>query len=146
MLVCFASQITFAQQVVRVSNVDALNPAEVSIAINPKNPDNIVAASFQTGVPPRPRASSYNYVSIDGGETWKTFPVENPKGLTQGDDTVYFGIDGSAYHAHLSFVGIRVATPRRAESGILVEVSRDGGLTWNEICSGDQSHKLCHPV
>jgi hypothetical protein len=86
---------------VRVSETDAINPAEVSIAINPKNPDNIVASSFQTGRPPRPRAGSYNYVSTDGGKTWKSIPVEDPKGLTQGDDTVYFGGDGSAYHAHL---------------------------------------------
>lgn len=127
-----SSHLCFAQHVVRVSDADAINPAEVSIAINPKNPDNIIAASFQTGRPPRPRASSFNYVSMDGGKTWKTIPVSNPKALTQGDDTVYFSGDGTAYHAHLSFVGIRVAKPARAESGILVEASRDGGLTWNE--------------
>src|SRR5258706_5539104 len=79
-----------------------------------------------------PRASSYNYVSMDGGKTWKTIPVANPRNLTQGDDTVYFGSDGTAYHAHLSFVGIRVAKPSRAESGILSEASKDGGLTWDE--------------
>jgi len=123
---------SLAQKVIRVSDPDAINPAEVSIAINPKNPENIVAASFQTGRPPRPRAGSYNYVSMDGGKTWKTIPVENPKVLTQGDDAVYFSNDGTAYHTHLSFVGIRVARPPRAESGILVESSKDGGLTWNE--------------
>src|SRR6266550_5274050 len=119
--------VAFAQQVVRVSDANAIDPAEVSIAINPRNPNNIVAASFQSGRPPRPRAGSYNYVSMDGGKTWKTIPVNDPKGLTQGDDTVYFGSDGTAYHAHLSFVGIRVSKPKRAESGILVEASRDGG-------------------
>src|SRR5258705_5266478 len=127
----FCLDVAFAQQVVRVSDAEAINPAEVSIAINPKNPDNIVAASFQTGRPPRPRASSYNYVSMDGGKTWKTIPVADPKNLTQGDDTVYFGNDGTAYHAHLSFVGIRVAKPSRAENGILIEASKDGGLTWD---------------
>src|SRR5882762_2699265 len=121
-----------AQKVVRVSDPAAIDPAEVAIAINPKNPENIVASSFQTGRPPRPRAGSYNYVSMDGGKTWKSIPVENPKGLTQGDDAVYFSNDGTAYHTHLSFVGIRVARPPRAESGILVESSKDGGLTWNE--------------
>src|SRR6266480_1849036 len=131
-LACFTSLTTLAQQVVRVTDADAVNPAEVSIAINPKNLDNIVAASFQTGRPPRPRSASYNYVSMDGGKTWKSIPVEDPKSLTQGDDALYFGNDGAAYHAHLSFVGIRVARPQRAESGILVEASRDGGLTWNE--------------
>ena len=123
---------TFAQRVVRVSDPEAINPAEVTIAINPKNPDNIVGASFQTGLPPRPRPGSYNYVSMDGGKTWKTVPVENPKGLTQGDDAVYFGSDGTVYHIHLSFAGIRVARPARAESGMLIESSKDGGLIWNE--------------
>ncbi len=126
------SSATFAQQIVRVSDVGAINPAEVSIAINPQNPDNIVAASFQTGRPPRPRAGSYNYSSMDGGKTWRTIPVADPRGLTQGDDTVYFGSDGTAYHAHLSFVGIRVAKPMRAETGILIEASKDSGLSWNE--------------
>jgi len=66
---CLASPIAFAQQVVRINEPDAINPAEVSIAINPKNPANIVAASFQTGRPPRPRTGSVNYVSMDAGKT-----------------------------------------------------------------------------
>ena len=131
-LALLISHMTFAQRVVRVSSADAINPAEVSIAINPKDPANIVAASFQSGRPPKPPAASYNYVSMDGGQTWKTVPVEDPKGLTQGDDAVYFGADGTVYHSHLSFVGIRVARPPSAESGILVETSKDGGLIWGE--------------
>src|SRR2546425_12750396 len=131
-LILLSSQAALAQRVVRVSDLDAINPAEVTIAINPTNPDNIVAASFQAGRPPRPRYASYNYVSMDGGKTWKTFPVEDLKGLTQGDDAVYFSSDGTAYHAHLSFIGIRVAKPPRAENGMLIESSSDGGLTWSE--------------
>src|SRR5437764_11484223 len=131
-LISLSSQVAFAQRVVRVSDPDAINPAEVTIAINPRNPDNIVAASFQAGRPPRPRYASYNYFSMDGGKTWKTVPVEDPKGLTQGDDAVYFSSDGTAYHIHLSFVGIRVARPPRAENGMLIESSKDGGLTWTE--------------
>src|SRR6266446_8557265 len=130
-LISLLSQVAFAQKVIRVSDPDAINPAEVTIAINPRNLDNIVAASFQAGRPPRPRYASYNYVSWDGGKTWKTIPVADPKGLTQGDDAVYFSSDGSVYHAHLSFVGIRVARPPRAENGILVETSKDSGLNWD---------------
>src|SRR2546421_1615730 len=129
---CVSAPLTFAQKVVRVSDADAINPAEVSIAINPKNPDNVVAASFAVGRPPRARYGSYNYASMDGGHTWKTIPVADPTGLTQGDDVVYFGNNGTAYHIHLSFVGIRVANPPRAESGMLIESSADGGLTWAE--------------
>ncbi|MFN2576407.1 MAG: sialidase family protein [Pyrinomonadaceae bacterium] len=129
---CALAPSIVAQKVFRVTEPDAINPAEVTIAINPKNPENVVAASFAMGRPPRPRYGSYNYASMDGGHTWKTIPVADPKGLTQGDDTVYFRNDGTVYHVHLSFIGIRVAHPPRAESGMLMESSADGGLTWGE--------------
>jgi hypothetical protein len=87
---CVSSAVIFAQKVVRVTGPDAVNPAEVTIAINPKNPDNVVASSLAAR-PSRPPYGSYNYASMDGGLTWKTTPVANPKGLTQGDDVVYFG-------------------------------------------------------
>src|SRR5215210_4872018 len=103
-----------AQQVVRITEPTAINPAEVSIAINPNNPDNMIAASFQTGRPPKPRAGSYHYVTVDGGKTWKTAPTPNPTNLVQGDDVLAYSNDGIAYHVHLSFEGIRLARPVRA--------------------------------
>ena len=109
---------SFAQQVVRITDPSAINPAEVSIAINPKNPDNMIAASFQIGRPPGPRAGSSHYVTFDGGKTWKTVPTPNTSKLVQGDDIVVFSSDGVAYHVHLSFDGIRQARPVRAENGI----------------------------
>jgi hypothetical protein len=121
-----------AQRVVRVSEPDAVNPGEVTIAINPRNPDNLVGASFQMGRPPRARFGSYTYVTMDGGKTWKTIPTSDANNLTQGDDVVAFSSDGVVYHAHLSFVGIRVQRPARAESGMIVDTSRDGGLTWSD--------------
>jgi len=121
-----------AQQVVRITEPSAVNPGEVSIAINPKNPDNMIAASFQTGHPPKPRAGSYHYVTSDGGKTWKTVPTPDPKNLVQGDDVMAFSSDGIAYHVHLSFDGIRVARPPRAENGMIVNVSKDGGNTWTD--------------
>jgi BNR/Asp-box repeat len=121
-----------AQQVVRITEPAAINPAEVTIAINPKNPDNMIAASFQTGMPPKPRAGSYHYVTFDGGKTWTTVATPDPKNLVQGDDVMAFSSDGIAYHAHLSFDGIRMARPPRAENGMIVNVSQDGGRTWSE--------------
>jgi hypothetical protein len=123
---------TRAQQVVRITEPNAINPAEVSIAINPKNPDNMIAASFQTGRPPKPRAGSYHYVTFDGGKTWKTVPTPNPTNLVQGDDIIAFSHDGIAYHVHLSFDGIRLARPVRAENGMIVNVSKDGGNMWTD--------------
>jgi hypothetical protein len=130
--VLITAQLTCGQKVFRVSDPDAIGPAEVSIAINPRNPDNIVAASFAAGRPPRARYGSYNYGSMDGGKTWKTIPVADAKNLTQGDDVVYFGNDGTAYHIHLSFDGILVPRPKRAESGMIVESSTNGGLSWTD--------------
>ena len=124
--------LTHAQQVVRITDPSAINPAEVSIAINPKNPDNMIAASFQIGRPPGPRAGSSHYVTFDGGKTWKTVPTPNPSKLVQGDDIVVFSSDGIAYHVHLSFDGIRQARPVRAENGMIVNVSKDGGNTWTD--------------
>ena len=120
------------QRIVRVTEPDAINPAEVSVAINPKNPDNVIGASFQSGRPPRARAGSYTYLSMDGGKTWKTVPTPNPDNLVQGDDVVVFANDGTAYHAHLSFDGIRVPRPPRADNAIAINTSRDGGLTWTD--------------
>jgi hypothetical protein len=131
-LISFGASYAQAQRVVRVTGPGAITPAEVTVAINPKNPDNIVGASFQRGRPPKPRAASYNYVTTDGGKTWKTIPVQDSENLSQGDDALAFGGDGTAYHAHLSFDGIRVPRPKRAVSGIIVSASRDGGLTWGE--------------
>jgi hypothetical protein len=129
-LTCVLFAPVAAQKVVRVSDADAINPAEVTVAINPKNPDNVVGASFAVGRPPHAQFGSYNYSSMDGGKTWKTIPVADPRNLTQGDDVVYFGNDGTAYHIHLSFDGILVSHPKRAESGMIVEASIDGGVTW----------------
>src|SRR5262245_14281199 len=77
----FLISIARAQQIVRMTEPNATNPAEVSIAINPKNPDNMIAASLQTGRPPKPRAGSYHYVTFDGGKTWRTVPTPNPTNL-----------------------------------------------------------------
>jgi hypothetical protein len=126
------SSAVHAQQVVRINEPDAINPAEVTIAINPTNPDNMIAASFQTGRPPKPRAGSYHYVTFDGGKTWATVSTPDPKNLVQGDDVVVFSQDGVAYHAHLSFDGIRLSRPARAENGMIVNVSKDGGKTWSD--------------
>ncbi len=131
-LLVFGLSSVAAQQIVRINEPSAINPAEISIAINPKNPDNMIAASLQVGVAPRPRASSYQYVTFDGGKTWKTVPTPNPTNLVQGDDIVVFSSDGIAYHVHLSFVGIRQARPARAENGMIVNVSKDGGNTWTD--------------
>jgi len=63
---------------VRVSAPDARRPAEVAVAINPTNPEHVVAVSHQDRHQGRP-GSNYVYTSFDGGLTWKTVAAPNPE-------------------------------------------------------------------
>lgn len=116
-------------RVVRVSGPEARNPVEASVAIDPTNPDHIVAVSMQPGKKGEPSTSNFAYVSIDAGRTWKTAAHHNPHKRTQGDDVVTFTSDGLAVRAYISFEGIRKERPEKASSGIITSTSRDG-LTW----------------
>ncbi len=116
-------------QVVALTPPGARRPAEVSVAINPTNPDHVIAVLLQSGAPGEPRVSNHAYVSHDGGRNWSGAPAANPDGRAQGDDAVTFAADGTAYHSYISFDGIRVARPERAWSGIFVRSSRDG-VQW----------------
>jgi hypothetical protein len=117
-------------KVVRVTAPDARGPCEVAVAINPTNPDHVVAASMQTGARGRPRQSNYAYVSTDGGLTWTTVATPNPGNRVQADDVLAFGPDGTLHHAYIAFDGIRIARPTRAANGIHTGTSRDG-LKWS---------------
>lgn len=118
-------------RIVRISEKGAGNPAEVSVAINPKNPDNIIGVSFQYGKPGTARVTNCRYVTNDGGKTWTTISAANPRNLPQGDDSIAFSSEGIAYHAYMSFEGIRVKRPQRAFSGIWVSATKNGGTSWD---------------
>jgi hypothetical protein len=118
-----------AVRIVDVTAADARRPAEVSVAINPTNPTQVIAVLLQAGGPGEPRVSNWSYTSADGGLTWRPLRAPNPDGRAQGDDAVVFGADGTAFHSYISFDGIRVERPQRAWSGIFVRSTTDG-LTW----------------
>ena len=117
-------------RIVTITPPEARRPAEVSVAINPSNPDHAIAVMLQAGNPGEPRVSNHSYTSIDGGLTWKALAVPNADRRVQGDDAVVFGRDGVAYHAYIAFDGIRVERPERAFSGIFVRSSPDG-MSWS---------------
>lgn len=120
------------QTVVRVTEEGFRSPAELSVAINPTDPDNVVIVSMAAGPPGGPRTTDYAYVSRDGGLSWNTVLQPNPDHRTQGDDAVTFDARGRAFHSYIAFEGIRVARPRKAWNGIFVSRSDDGGTTWND--------------
>jgi hypothetical protein len=115
--------------VVDVTPKDARRPAEVSVAINPANPEHVIAVMLQGGAPGQARVTNYAYTSIDGGLSWKVVARANPLMRVQGDDSIAFSRDGIAYHSYISFDGIRIERPERAWSGIFVTSSKDG-IEW----------------
>ena len=74
-------------RIVRVSPPEARGAVEVSVAINPTNPDHLVAASVAR-VKEHPGITDFAYVSTDTGRTWKMVPRANPHQTQQGDDAV----------------------------------------------------------
>lgn len=95
---------------------------EPSIAINPKNTQNIVVASVLNNV----------YVTTNGGFSWQKIKVQSPFGV-YGDPALIADPKGNFYFFHLS-------DPTHGTGGydsdkldrIVVQESTDGGLTWSE--------------
>jgi|GEM_PF-198110 len=129
----------FGQQVISpVSPESAASAAEVSIAINPVNINNIVAGSLMQGYPDS-SAPDFSFWSKDGGKTFSPVPVPNPDDRTQGDDVILFAGGGMCVHAFITFTGLWDQAPKRASNGIAIVRSGDGGETW-----GDQTAVIDH--
>jgi hypothetical protein len=123
------------------SNLGCRTPQnETAIAVDPTNPNHIVAAANDYRVccdfTALNDSTGWAYVSFNGGATWTN--VQAP-GLTAetggqgvfkkvdaaGDPAVAIGPDGTVYYANIVFSRVSFA------SGIAVSVSHDGGLTWD---------------
>jgi hypothetical protein len=74
---------------IRINNPSSRDPEEVTIAINPTNPLNLIAGANLR----------YYYYSMDGGSSWTQGQL--PPG-TWGDPCVIFDAKGQAYYGHLS--------------------------------------------
>lgn len=117
---------------------------ETSVAINPKDPNNILvgANDYRIGF-----ASSGFYATTDGGRTWRdgilplpsvSFePIPGNMDLRMpvvldggGDPAVAFDRAGTAYFADINFSSTGCVTM------VLVYRSVNGGLTWNRPLFG----------
>ena len=105
---------------VRVSNASARQPEEVTIAVNPMNPLNLVAGSNL----------KYVYTTTDGGMSWKQDSLVSPYGVW-GDPCVIFDHLGSAYYSHLSNEPQTPLQPVGFLARIVVQKSTDAGSTWS---------------
>ena len=100
---------------IRISSPSNRDPEEVTIAINPKNPLNLIAGANLR----------YYYSSADGGLTWiqRQLPTR-----TWGDPSVIFDADGRAYYGHLS--DWRNTLGGDWIDRLTIHRSSDGGQTW----------------
>ncbi len=134
-MLLFSSLITFPlfaqfNKVVQVSHLGEHQPAEVTIAINPTDTNNMVAA-FITKIKKFPGLANNTYVTMDGGNLWIKIHTKNPYNRIQGDDGVAFSSNGIVYHSYISFYGIYGGHRSFPSTGIFVSASYNGGLTWS---------------
>jgi hypothetical protein len=87
------------------------SPEETAIAIDPSDPDRIVAVAQGSGC--------YHYRSTDGGATWTEGSIAGQIDL--GDPTLAMDANGIAYYGYIGTWG---------HSGIFISRSSDGGVTW----------------
>ncbi len=93
--------------------------SEVTIAVNPANPRELVAGANLNNV----------FHSTDGGASWTPYGTISSSFGVWGDPCVVFDDAGYAYYAHLSY-------GQRPEGHwidrIVVQRSTDGGATWDD--------------
>ena len=113
----FASNIFPQHLNVRVDAANSNQPEEVSIAINPTNPNHIAAAAN----------INHFFRSSDGGLTWQTSFLTSSFGVW-GDPSVVYDELGNLYFGHLS----NPPLPGYWIDRIVVQRSTDNGLNWND--------------
>lgn len=95
---------------------------EPGIAINPRNPLNIVAASAPDNL----------YFTKDGGATWQKREARSSFGVN-GDPAVIAGAKGDFYFFHLSEpTGGKGGYETKKSDRVVVQHSGDGGETWSD--------------
>lgn len=90
-----------------------------AVAINPKNPLNIVAASSRDNV----------YYTLDGGKTWMNSKITSSFGV-RGESVLTVDSKGNFYYFHLSGSSTE-AGANSTPDAIVCRISSDGGATWD---------------
>jgi len=116
---------------------------EPSIAINPKNPKNIVAGNVM---------NDYHY-SFDGGATWNSEKLQSKYGVF-GDPCIVADWDGYFYYLHLANPDGKAYSSKSFLNQIVIQSSQNGGKTWdigtgigkNEPTQQDKEWAVVHPT
>lgn len=102
---------------------------ESSIAINPTNPNNLIASAVDY----RDGSSTWIYVSDNGGQTWNNINLGKPFAGWQStnDPSVAFANDGTGYLVYGGFGKIdNTQTQLVGENGVFIARSTDQGKSW----------------
>ena len=110
---------------------------EPSIAVNPNNPQDVVTGYQEGRVDGGGDATNGWATSMDGGRTWvhgevpglTSYPAQGGSFDRASDAVVAFGPSNDVYYSSLVFDD---ATGQGLRSGMAVNVSKDGGLTWSQ--------------
>ncbi len=115
---------------------------EPSIAVNPANPQQVVAA-FQD--------NAHIAYSVDGGRHWQLATgIEPPNYRVSGDVSVTFDNEGRAYICYIAFDKLGTFNywgHNSSRNGIYVRRSLDGGATWEaqDIAATEQPDQTTVP-
>ncbi len=105
---------------------------EPSIAVNPTDPDHVIATSndyrLRVDPPPEHDVRAGYYVSFDGGNTWPGDGIIDistiPNTFAAGDPAIAIH---DIHNVYYSFIAFNRSTD---DGGVAVAKSTDGGLTW----------------
>ena len=105
---------------------------EPSIAVNPTNPNHIIATSndyrLRVDPPPEHDVRAGYYVSFDGGNTWPGDGIIDistiPNTFAAGDPAIAIHDIHNVYYSYIAF------NRSTDDGGVAVSKSTDGGLTW----------------
>ncbi|MDX6400324.1 MAG: hypothetical protein QOF27_930 [Gaiellaceae bacterium] len=102
---------------------------EPQVAVNPTNPLNLIASSNDFGT-----CCDQFYTSFDGGKNWQTGNMsrENPAKIGSDPVTSFDRKHGVAIHSSLSYSVSHAAGAQACDGDVVVSISRDNGLTWEQ--------------
>ncbi|GIV27690.1 MAG: hypothetical protein KatS3mg027_1504 [Bacteroidia bacterium] len=104
---------------------DKYDPEELSIAINPKNPAQIVAGANISKL----------FVSTDTGRTWQSSIIKCDSFGVYGDPVLIWDTSNTFYYFHLSMPNMRLVKDANWIDRIVVQASSDLGKSFN-FCTG----------
>lgn len=110
---------------------------EPTIAVNPKNRNNIVAAWQQDRISNGASLEAGIAYTKDGGKSWHKSKVPFQiclGGISQrsGDEWLSFAADGSKVYLCAALLNATQERHSDKQSGVVVTISEDGGACWSE--------------